>query len=102
MYPYLKEDTKSLPEKCTKQGIYKNISAMFMHRVGDVVVNGADNLIMSAFVGVIPVGIYSNYMLLQASINTALNGVFGAVYGKYWRSGYEQKIMRGSSVYIKP
>lgn len=78
MYPYLREDTKSLPEPKKKKSIYKNISAMFMHRVGDVMVNGTDNLIMSAFVGVIPVGIYSNYMLLQASINTALNGVFGA------------------------
>lgn len=78
MYPYLREDTKSLPEEKKKRGIYKNIGAMFLHRLGDVVVNGTDNLIMSAFVGVIPVGIYSNYMLLQASINTALNGVFGA------------------------
>ena len=33
--------------------------AMGMHRFGSVIVNGTDNLIMSAFVGLTSVGIYS-------------------------------------------
>ena len=51
---------------------------MFIHKVGSVVVNDTDNLIMSTFVGIVSVGIYSNYQMIQYSINVALNGVFGA------------------------
>ena len=41
-------------------------------------VNDTDNLIMSAFVGLTSVAKYSNYQMIQYSINVALNGVFGA------------------------
>ncbi|MCR5144580.1 MAG: lipopolysaccharide biosynthesis protein [Lachnospiraceae bacterium] len=78
MYPFLKEDKKSLPSVSERKSIYKNIGAMFLHKLGDVVVNNTDNLIMSAFVGIIATGIYSNYSMLQASVCTALNGLFGA------------------------
>ena len=78
LYPYLKEDRKSLPPAKTRRHIYKHTGAMFLHRLGDVVVNNTDNLIMSAFAGLESVGIYSNYLLIETSINTALNGVFGA------------------------
>ncbi len=78
MYPFLKEDRKSLPSKEMRSSIGKNVGAMFIHKVGAVVVNDTDNLIMSAFVGITSVGIYSNYQMIQYSINVALNGVFGA------------------------
>lgn len=78
MYPYIKGNRKEMPPKETRQSIYKNIGAMFFHRVGSVVVNDTDNLIMSAFVGLTSVGIYSNYQMIQYSINVALNGLFGA------------------------
>lgn len=78
MYPFLKKEKKALPDKQIRKGIYKNVGAMFIHKVGSVVVNDTDNLIMSAFVGIASVGIYSNYQMIQYSINVALNGVFGA------------------------
>ncbi len=78
MFPYLKEDKKSLPSKEEKKKIGKSVGAMSLHKLGDVVVNNTDNLIMSAFVGLISTGIYSNYQMIQATVNTALNGVFGA------------------------
>lgn len=78
MYPYLTTDRKSLPDKEVRKGIFKNVGAMSIHKLGDVVVNNTDNLIMSSFVGVSIVGILSNYQMIQASIVTALNGIFGA------------------------
>ena len=78
MYPYLKEDKKSLPSKMERKKIGKSVGAMSLHKLGDVVVNNTDNLLMSAFVGLVSAGIYSNYQMIQATVNTALNGVFGA------------------------
>lgn len=78
MYPYLKEDRKELPSKETRKEVFKNVGAMSLHKLGDVVVNNTDNLIMSTAVGVTIVGMLSNYQMIQASIITALNGLFGA------------------------
>ncbi len=78
MYPYLTKDRKSLPPKDVRKKVFKNVGAMSLHKLGDVVVNNTDNLIMSTAVGVTIVGMLSNYQMIQASIVTALNGVFGA------------------------
>ena len=85
-YPYLK-DEKRLPSKEKRKDILKNIWAMSMHRFGTVVVNGTDNLIMSAFVGLTSVGIYSNYRLVVRSLNDLLNKVYSAFTGSIGNLG---------------
>ena len=53
LYPFLKDkDIKPIPKE-ERSGIYQNIRAMLMHKVGDVLVNNTDNLILSAMVGLI-------------------------------------------------
>jgi O-antigen/teichoic acid export membrane protein len=74
-YPYLKEQ-KALPDRETCREISKNILAMSMHRLGGVVVNGTDNLMMSAFVGLASAGIYSNYQLVLTNINNVLGKIY--------------------------
>ena len=97
LYPYLKKDTKSMPAKDVLASIKKNVGAMFIHRLGSVVVNDTDNLLMSAFVGIVSVGIYSNYQSIEYAINVALNGVFGAFtasIGNLGALGDEKKTFR--------
>lgn len=55
----------------TKREVVKNIKAMFMHKIGGVLVNTADSLIISAFIGIVVLGKYSNY----STIAIALSGV---------------------------
>lgn len=55
----------------TKKEVTKNVKAMFMHRIGGVLVNTADSVIISAFIGVVILGKYSNY----TTIMTAMTGV---------------------------
>ena len=76
MYPYLKDKDKIQLEEKTKKEIIKNTKAMMMHKIGGVVVTSTDNILLSSFVSISSVGIYSNYYLI---IN-ALNLVFGQVY----------------------
>lgn len=76
-YPYLKEQ-KGLPEKSTCKSIAKNILALSMHKIGTVVVNGTDNLLMSAFVGLASAGIYSNYQMIFSNVNTLMGMVYNA------------------------
>lgn len=85
-FPYLKWE-KGLPPKEQRDGIVKNIWAMSMHRLGNVFVNGTDNLIMSAFIGLSTVGVYSNYKLVTKSINDLLSKVYTAFTGSIGNLG---------------
>ena len=68
LYPYLNDrDIVDLPKE-EKTSIFKNMRAMMMHKVGTVIVSNTDNLIISAFIGVVSVGKYSNYWLIITSI----------------------------------
>ena len=72
LFPYLKEPcTKKLPKE-ERQDILKNVKAMLMHKLGNVIVNNTDNLLISSFVGVVTAGIYSNYYLVIGSIRQVL------------------------------
>lgn len=78
-YPYLKE---KVDEKLTveeKATIKKNIGAMLFHKIGAVVLNSSDNLILSKFVGIIAVGLYSNYSTILTIIKTVLWTIFDAI-----------------------
>lgn len=59
----------------SKKQIVDNIKAMFMHKIGSVLVNTADSVIISAFVGVIALGFYSNYTTIMVSL-TGVLGLF--------------------------
>ncbi len=76
-FPYLKK-IKGLPEKSERRPIAQNVRAMLLTRLGSVAVTGTDNLLI-ATVGVILVGLYSNYLLLLQSVQTILMKVTEAV-----------------------
>lgn len=69
MYPYLKEKDKIQLEEDTKKEIIKNTKAMMMHKIGGVIVNSTDNILISTFVGLRDVGLYSNYSLITNALN---------------------------------
>jgi len=79
LYPFLKEKNIKPLESTEQKGIFKNIRAMLMHKIGDVVINNTDNLMLSAIVGIISVGCYSNYYLVIGSIHQLLTQVFRGI-----------------------
>ncbi len=64
--------------KNDQKGIMKDVKGMMMHKVGGFVLNGTDNLVISKFVGVIAVGIYSNYLMIINLIKTYVTQLTGA------------------------
>ena len=68
MYPELIDIKKSkLPEK-ERKDIFKNIKALIIYKVGDVLLTGTDNIIISRYLGLITAGLYSNYQLLTNAV----------------------------------
>ncbi len=79
MYPYIKGRCKNTLTKDEQKGIFSNMRALIFYRTGQVVINGTDSIVISAMVGVLETGFYSNYMLLFTTIKNLLNQVFNAI-----------------------
>ena len=79
LYPYLRDrEVQPLPDRERKE-VFQNIRAMLMHKVGNVLVNNTDNLLLSALVGTLSVGRYSNYFLIIGSIRQVLEQMFQGI-----------------------
>lgn len=78
-YPYLRErDARPLPREVLGD-IRRNVYAMLCHRIGAVVVYSTDELVISRFVGLASVGLYSNYVLLLSKAAGLLRLFFSSV-----------------------
>lgn len=67
---------KEVLDTVTKKEVSKNVKAMFMHKIGGTLVNVVDSLIISAFIGVVILGKYSNYL----AIANAMMGIITLVF----------------------
>lgn len=79
LYPYLKKNKTKILDIKIKSKIIKNVKAMICHKIGSVAVIGTDNILISAFIGVYWVGIYSNYLLIITAIKNIVNQIFTAI-----------------------
>jgi len=79
MYPYINKNTNEKMNKNELLAIKKNVSALFLYKIGIVITNGTDNIIISKFIGVITVGLCSNYTLIINTINTFLNQIVDSI-----------------------
>ena len=69
-------DTISKPER---KALYKNMSAMLMHRIGAVSVTASGSAIVSGFKDVKMAGVYGNYMIIVNALNMMLAQIFNGV-----------------------
>ena len=97
-YPYLKE-SKELPEREEFFGILRNIGAMSFHKLGTVIVRNTDSLLMSSFVGLLSVGIYSNYKFVLSGINNLVDKFANAFTGSLGNLGAMEDEKRVYSIY---
>jgi len=74
-YAYLKS-SRELPDREERRTIGKNVRAMSMHVFGGVIKRGTDNILISAFVGLKSVGIFSNYQLIYFAAQALLEKIY--------------------------
>ena len=60
----------------TKKEIVNNVKALFMHKIGAILVNSADSIIISAFIGVVVLGKYSNYSTIAVYMSSMITLFF--------------------------
>lgn len=60
--------TQAIVDVATKKIINRNVKAMALHKVGTIMVNNTDSMIISSFIGVAILGKYSNYAYIAATM----------------------------------
>lgn len=81
-FKYIECENSDLEEE-EKNKLLKNVKAMFMHKIGTLVVFSTDNIVISKFVGLSAVTKYTNYQLIvnacQRLMSSGLNGITASV-----------------------
>ena len=70
-----------------RRRVVADVKAIFMHKVGGVITNSTDNLVISAFLGLVAVAAYGNYYYVV----TAVAGLVAIVYSSM-TGGFGNKI----------
>lgn len=68
--------TKASLEPALRKDLTKNILAMFMHKIGGILVDTVDSVVISSFIGVAILGKYSNYTAIMLSMTGVIMLVF--------------------------
>jgi O-antigen/teichoic acid export membrane protein len=73
-------DSKASPLDIeTKKDIFMKIKGLLYHKAGEFLVLGSTNIIISIFLGLKIVGLYSNYLLIQVAISTLFDQMQAAI-----------------------
>ena len=78
LFPYLLTNKKYEVDLPTKKNITMNMKALFLHSVGGYFMHSTDNIVISSFVGVSVVGLYSNYSLILGTIGNMVGQILNS------------------------
>lgn len=59
--------------------LFKDCGALFVYKINSFVLKSTDNIILSSFIGLDIVGLYSNYLILYTTIKSLLSRVYASV-----------------------
>lgn len=72
-YPWISKYQNNRLTKNERKPIFQNIFAIFQYKLGSVILNGTDNIIISAVLKTSFVGLVSNYNMIISAIQTIAN-----------------------------
>lgn len=98
-YPYLKDKTDEKMPKDIFDSIKKNTLAMVFHKIGSIVVFATDNVILSKFVGLVSVGLYTNYHVITNAVVVFINKFFNAMAASVGNLAVEADVEKQEKVF---
>ena len=100
-YSYLKEKNIKKLDKKIEKDIFQKVKALFFHKIGSFIVLGTDNLIISRYLGIVTVGLYSNYYMIINALNTLFNQAITALTPSVGNLLVEKKTKKNFEVFRK-
>lgn len=77
LYPYIKSNV--ILDNQERKDIFKNIKSLFLYKLGGVILNNTDNILISVMIGTVWVGYYSNYNVIIYALLAFIGIIFTSV-----------------------
>ena len=78
MYSDVFEKTDDKMSLVELRSTFKDLGALFVYKVNSVVVKATDNLVLSKFIGITIIGLYSTYLLFYSAIKSLLSNIYSS------------------------
>ena len=98
-YPFLKHYKNEKVDETIKKSIYSNVKSTALVKVGGLMVNSTDNLILNYFSGLAMVGLLSNYNLLIGLASGLIVQVFAGLTGSIANVNITEDIEKRNSIF---
>lgn len=95
-YPWLRGEAAVL-DAPAKRSLFKAAYAMFLQRISVVIGTATDNLIISAFISNLAVGLYSNYSMVVTTVQVVISNAVRALtasLGDLYAAGHRERSYR--------
>ncbi len=79
LYPYIKEKQIKPLKKEIKENIINRVKALIIHKTSAAVTNGTDNILISIFLGITTVGLYTNYNYIITSVKKLFGNIISTL-----------------------
>ena len=79
LYPFIKTRATLNVSSDVRSNIIANVKALFLHNVGGYLIHNTDNIIISSFVSISAVGLYSNFKLLTSQFSSISKSIFNSI-----------------------
>ena len=83
------EPRGSLPQELRRR-VVSDVKSIFMHKVGGVITNSTDNLVISALLGLVAVASYGNYYYVVTSVAGLVAVVYSSMTGGFGNKIYTE------------
>jgi len=75
LYSFIKDKDFVKIKKEEKRKIFENVRALALYKIGGVALSGSSNILISILIGIRPIGLISNYMLVIGTLSMILNQI---------------------------
>ena len=83
------EPRGTLPEE-NRRRVISDVKSIFLHKVGGVISYSTDNVVISAFLGLVAVAAYGNYYYVVASVSGLVAAVYSSLSGGFGNKIYTE------------
>ena len=68
MYPFLNQQVERGLSEEIKEELVLKVRALFTHKIGGIIANSLDNIVISSFLGLTVIAVYNNYWYVYSSL----------------------------------
>ena len=101
MYPFIKDKDYEKISKAEEKNIFKDVKALVLYKLGNILSTGTDNMIISAFIGISEVGLLSNYSTITTAITTFLTSFFNGFTASVGNLNAEDSVENKESIFYQ-